>query len=96
MYIKDVLRRGRMLCCTTWVSDSGHAHLQALADAQAIDEQAEAGESVEPLCGLPLAVKDSIDVSGYPTSAGTPALLGKQMHLHGITEGHSKARFLPV
>ena len=34
------------------------------------------GEDVGPLCGLPLAVKDSQDVFGLPTSASTPALIG--------------------
>ena len=48
-----------------------------MEDARAIDAKAAAGGDVRPLCGLPLAVKDSIDVEGYPTSAGTPALLGQ-------------------
>ena len=55
--------------------------LQALAEAQAVDNQASKGNDVGPLCGLPLAVKDSIDVDDYPTSAGTPALLGTVMLL---------------
>ncbi|DBA75672.1 TPA: hypothetical protein ACH3X2_009037 [Trebouxia sp. C0005] len=46
-----------------------------MADAAAIDAKAASGQSIEPLCGLPLAVKDSIDVLGYPTTASTPALL---------------------
>ncbi|KAL3134878.1 hypothetical protein ABBQ32_007844 [Trebouxia sp. C0010 RCD-2024] len=46
-----------------------------LADAAAVDAKAATGASIEPLCGLPLAVKDSIDVLGYPTTASTPALL---------------------
>lgn len=52
-------------------------HLQLMADAAAIDAKAANGHSIEPLCGLPLAVKDSIDVLGYPTTASTPALLSK-------------------
>ena len=50
--------------------------LQALADADAIDAKAAAGINVRPLCGLPLAVKDSTDVLGLPTSGGTPGLVG--------------------
>ncbi|KAL0048166.1 hypothetical protein WJX82_009095 [Trebouxia sp. C0006] len=46
-----------------------------MADAAAIDAKAASGQSIKPLCGLPLAVKDSIDVLGYPTTASTPALL---------------------
>ena len=42
-----------------------------------MDAKAAAGQSITPLCGLPLAVKDSIDCLPYPTSAATPALLGE-------------------
>ena len=35
---------------------------QVLDDAAAVDAKYEAGESILPLCGLPLAVKDAIDV----------------------------------
>jgi len=48
-----------------------------LADAQAIDDKAAAGEDIGPLCGLTFVVKDNIDVLGYPTAGGTPALVGK-------------------
>ena len=41
-----------------------------MADAAAIDAKYDAGESITPLCGLPLAVKDAIDVLG---SASVPA-----------------------
>lgn len=47
---------------------------KVLADAAAIDAKYDAGESIEPLCGLPFVVKDNIDVAGYATTAGTPAL----------------------
>lgn len=48
--------------------------MQVLADAAAIDAKAAAGGAITPLCGLPLAVKDTIDVEGYPTTAATPGL----------------------
>ncbi len=35
-----------------------------MGDAAAIDAKYDAGESITPLCGLPLAVKDAIDVLG--------------------------------
>lgn len=50
--------------------------LQVLADARAVDELKASGHDTRPLCGLPFAVKDNIDVVGYPTVAGTPALHG--------------------
>ena len=55
-----------------------HDHVQVLADAAAVDAKAARGESIRPLCGLPIAVKDSIDVKGYPTTASTPAFLSKR------------------
>ena len=50
-----------------------------LADAKAVDELKASGHDTKPLCGLPFAVKDNIDVVGYPTVAGTPALHGTQI-----------------
>lgn len=43
---------------------------QALAAARAIDR----GEATGPLHGIPLVVKDNIDVGGIRTTAGTPRL----------------------
>ena len=53
--------------------------MQVLADAAAVDAKAAKGQDITPLCGLPLAVKDSIDVLGYPTTASTPALLSMSL-----------------
>ena len=65
---------------TDSVSDVGLAvPVQVLQEAAAVDAKAAAGQSILPLCGLPLAVKDSIDVLPYPTSAATPALLGGRL-----------------
>ena len=51
--------------------------VQVLQEAAAIDAKAAAGQSILPLCGLPLVVKDTIDCLPYATSAATPALLGE-------------------
>ena len=51
--------------------------VQVLEEAAAIDAKAAAGQSILPLCGLPLVVKDTIDCLPYATSAATPALLGE-------------------
>lgn len=57
--------------------------MQVLAEAKAIDASKAAGNDTGPLCGLPFAVKDNIDVVGYATVAGTPGLEGE--HLLFIT-----------
>ncbi|MCP9276666.1 amidase [Mycolicibacterium arenosum] len=43
---------------------------QALADAAAADRKRDAGEDL-PLLGIPIAVKDDVDVAGVPTRFGT-------------------------
>jgi indoleacetamide hydrolase len=47
---------------------------QILERAHAIDRARARGESLGALAGIPVIVKDQIDVSGYATTAGTPAL----------------------
>ena len=53
-----------------WISRAGANEI--LAAARSVDERVAAGESL-PLAGVPFAVKDNIDVSGFATTAGCPA-----------------------
>ncbi|WP_083440322.1 indoleacetamide hydrolase [Aquincola tertiaricarbonis] len=46
----------------------------ALAAARELDERRRSGATLPPLAGLPIVVKDNINVRGLPTTAGTPAL----------------------
>lgn len=46
-----------------------------------MDAKHDRGEPITPLCGLPLAVKDTIDVEGYRTTAATPGLKGEYQSL---------------
>jgi aspartyl-tRNA(Asn)/glutamyl-tRNA(Gln) amidotransferase subunit A len=43
---------------------------QALAEAEAIDRRRVAGEALGPLAGIPIVVKDTVDMAGLPTTAG--------------------------
>ena len=47
---------------------------RALGQARALDEEAAAGQFRGPLHGLPVAVKDVMDVAGLPTRCNSPAL----------------------
>ena len=44
----------------------------ALAQARVLRQEAEAGRIRSPLHGIPVAVKDVLDVAGLPTRAGSP------------------------
>lgn len=47
----------------------------ALAEAAKSDERHRAGQPLGPLDGIPVLIKDNIQVAGMPTTAGSPALL---------------------
>ncbi len=42
----------------------------ALVDAATIDRRREAGEALGPLAGVPVVVKDTMDMIGFPTTGG--------------------------
>jgi len=46
----------------------------ALEDARAIDERRAAGEELGPLAGIPIAIKEAMDVAGLPSTTGWPAM----------------------
>jgi aspartyl-tRNA(Asn)/glutamyl-tRNA(Gln) amidotransferase subunit A len=49
---------------------------RALADAQALRQEVEAGRIRSPLHGIPVAIKDVLDVAGLPTRAGSKTRAG--------------------
>src|SRR5580704_13275965 len=50
---------------------------EALADARAIDKRRAAGEALGPLAGVPVVIKDPMDMVGFPTTAGWSLLHAK-------------------
>src|SRR3984957_16931066 len=49
----------------------------ALDDARAIDRRRAAGEKLGPLAGVPVVIKDPMDMVGFPTTAGWSLLYSK-------------------
>jgi Asp-tRNA(Asn)/Glu-tRNA(Gln) amidotransferase A subunit family amidase len=49
----------------------------ALADARAIDRRRAAGEALGPLAGVPVVVKDTMDMVGFPTTGGWSLLYSR-------------------
>ncbi len=49
----------------------------ALADAREIDRRRATGEALGPLAGVPVVVKDPMDMVGFPTTAGWSLLYSK-------------------
>ncbi len=46
----------------------------AIADARKVDAARDVGQTLPPLAGLPIVVKDNINTRDMPTTGGTPAL----------------------
>jgi len=44
----------------------------ALARAESLRDELARGHDRGPLCGIPVAIKDIVDVAGFPTRAGSP------------------------
>jgi amidase len=49
----------------------------ALSDARGIDQRRLAGEALGPLAGVPVVIKDPMDMVGFPTTAGWSLLYSK-------------------
>lgn len=57
------------------------AHFDAdrvIADAKASDAARQRGETLGPLAGIPVAIKDIIDTADYPTENGTAVFAGRR------------------
>jgi len=54
-----------------------HVRHEALDEARAADEARDAGNSLGPLHGLPITIKDNVDIAGLDSTMGTRARLGK-------------------
>src|SRR5215472_17451955 len=75
-------------------SDASHKRLNAVVatdlvraekDAAAIDEARMRGETLGPLAGLPMTIKDGYDVEGMPAVRGNPAYVGRNRNCADAT-----------
>jgi mandelamide amidase len=73
-YASQLLKRYReskALNVITWIDEN-----RVLERARSIDDARSKRQTLGPLAGLPLVVKDNINTIGFPTTAGTPILKG--------------------
>jgi mandelamide amidase len=81
-YAGVLLGRARSLgYLNTVLAQDPHLVLTA---AQAADERWARGETLGPLHGLPVLIKDNINTADLPTTAGTPALAGSRPRRHAV------------
>ncbi|HEU4534273.1 MAG TPA: amidase family protein, partial [Polyangiaceae bacterium] len=50
----------------------------ALADAERADAERRRGEARGPLHGLPVSIKECLDLAGRPSTMGVPARVGRR------------------
>jgi amidase len=61
----------------------------ALERAMAVDDLRARGETPGPLAGLPMTVKDSLDVAGMPASSGLAGYRRRQAE-DAVAVGHAR------
>ena len=73
-YVSQLLqqyRESRALNAITWIDEN-----RVLECARSVDGARSRGQTLGPLAGLPIVVKDNINTLGFPTTAGTAILKG--------------------
>ncbi len=68
----------------------------ALETAAMVDQKAKAGEQLPLLAGVPLAVKDNINVKGFPTTCSSKILEGYVSPYDATVTRKVKAHLLPI
>jgi aspartyl-tRNA(Asn)/glutamyl-tRNA(Gln) amidotransferase subunit A len=68
----------------------------AIKTAEIVDQKAKAGEPLPLLAGVPLALKDNINVSGYATTCSSKILEGYVSPYDATVTGKLKQHLLPI
>ena len=68
----------------------------ALETAKKVDEKINKGEEIAPLAGIPLALKDNINLKSYPTTASSKILSNFVSPYDATVSQKLKANLIPV
>ena len=69
---------------------------QAFATAKAVDEAAAKGDTLSPLAGVPIAIKDNLNLTGLPTTCASQILQGYTSPYDATVVQRLKANQLPI
>jgi aspartyl-tRNA(Asn)/glutamyl-tRNA(Gln) amidotransferase subunit A len=93
--VEDTFRRIESIDGNIGAFNSLTQHL-AIETAESIDRKVKAGEPLPLLAGVPIAMKDNINVQGFPTTCSSKILEGYSSPYDATVTLHVKKHLMPI